>query len=70
MRGNPQAVSSRLLAVLPGRRWPSRPAPVSRRPRLTREERLEVIQRLQAEERAARRSGRYVAEARYLGRRW
>jgi hypothetical protein len=69
MRGNPQAVSSRLLAVLPGRRWPSRPAPVSR-PRLTPEERIEVIERLQAEDRAARRSGRYVAEARYLGRRW
>jgi hypothetical protein len=70
MRGDPQAVSSRLLAVLPGRRWSSRPPSVSRGPRLTPEERIEMIHRLQAEERAARRSGRYVAEARYLGRRW
>ena len=70
MRGDPQAVSSRLLAVLPGGRWPSRPARASRRPRVTPEERLEVIERLEAQERAARRSGRDVAEARYLGRRW
>lgn len=70
MRGDPQAVSSRLLAVLPGRRWSSRPASVSRTPRVTPEERIETIARLQAEERAARRSGRYVSEARYLGRRW
>jgi len=70
MRGDPQAVSSRLLAVLPGRRWSARPERTSRRPRLTAEERIQVIERLQAEERAARRSGRYVAEAGYLGRRW
>ena len=49
MRGDPQAVSSRLLAVLPGRRLSVRPARASRRPRLTPEERLEVIERLEAE---------------------
>jgi hypothetical protein len=70
MRGDPQAVSSRLLAVLPGGRWPSRPVRASRRPRVTPEERLEIIERLEAQERAALRSGRYVAEAGYLGRRW
>ena len=70
MRGDPQAVSSRLLAYVPGLRWSSRPPRASRGPRLTPEERIEIIERLQAEERAARRSGRYVAEASYLGRRW
>ena len=70
MRGNPQAVSSRLLAVVPGRRRSSWSAPPRRRPRLTAEERIEVIERLEAQDRAARRSGRYVAEATYLGRRW
>jgi len=40
------------------------------KPRITAEERIEIIARLQAEERAARRSGRYVAGATYLGRRW
>lgn len=70
MRGDPQAASSRLLAAVPGRRWSSRSPQASRRPRLTPEERIEIIERLEAEERAARRSGRYVAEASYLGRRW
>jgi hypothetical protein len=70
MRGVPQAAGARLLAVLPGRRWPSWSEPVQRKPRVTAEERIAAIQRLQAEERAARRSGRYVAEATYLGRRW
>lgn len=70
MRGDPQAVSSRLLAVLPGRQRASSPSRASRKPRLTPEERIEVIERLEAQERAARRSGRYVSEAWYLGRRW
>jgi hypothetical protein len=70
MRGEPQAVSSRLPAAVRGRRWSWRPSRMSRRPRLTPEERIVITERLQAEERAARRSGRYVAEATYLGRRW
>ncbi|HUA03422.1 MAG TPA: hypothetical protein VMB27_05925 [Solirubrobacteraceae bacterium] len=70
MRGEPQVGGARLPAVLPGRRWSLRLRPVGRRPRLTPEERIEVIARMQAEERAARRSGRYVSEAAYLGRRW
>ena len=69
MRGDPQAAGGRLLAVLPVR-WPSWFTPVERKPRVTAEERIETIARLQAEERAARRSGQYVAEAAYLGRRW
>lgn len=70
MRGNPQAANARLLAVLPGRRWSSRSAQANRRRRLSWEERLEIIERLEAQERQARRSDRYVAEAAYLGRRW
>ena len=70
MRGDPQAAGARLLAVLPGRRWSSRTVPRYRRPRLTPEERIEIITRLEAEERAARRSGRYVGDqVTYLGRR-
>jgi hypothetical protein len=69
MRGDPQAVSARLLAVLPGRRWSSRPAPSERRPRLTPEERIAITARLEAEERAARRYGRDVTGPTYLGRR-
>ena len=70
MRGQSQVGGARLPAVLPGRRWSLRSRPAGRKPRLTRKERLEIIARLQAEERTARRSGRYVSEAAYLGRRW
>jgi len=70
MRGEPRAAGARPLAALPGWRWSSWSAPIRRKPRVTAEERIEIIARLQAEERAARRSGRYVAEAAYLGRRW
>ncbi len=70
MRGEPQVGGARLPAVLPGLRRSSWSLPVGRRPRVTPQERIEIIARLQAEERAARRSGRYVAEAAYLGRRW
>jgi hypothetical protein len=69
MRGDPQAAGARLLPMLPVR-WPSWFTPIGRKPRVTAEERIETIARLQAEERAARRSGQYVAEAAYLGRRW
>jgi hypothetical protein len=69
MRGDPQAAGARLLAVLPGRRWSSRPVPSDRRPRLTPEERIETIARLEAEERAARHTGRYGVGTTYLGRR-
>jgi hypothetical protein len=70
MRGEPQVGGARLPAALPGRRWSSRPRPTGRKPRVTRKERIETIARLQAEERAARRSGQYVAKAAYFGRRW
>ena len=70
MRGESQVGGARLPAVLPGRRKSLWSRPTGRKPRVTPEERIETIARLQAEERAARRSGRYVAEASYLGRRW
>ena len=70
MRGQSQVGGARLPAVLPGRRRSLRLRPAGRKPRLTREERIEIIARLKAEERTAKRSGRYVSEAAYLGRRW
>jgi len=78
MRGNPQAVGARLLTVVPGRRWSLWSAPAGRSPRIASErgprlsahERIAMIERREAQERAAQRSGRYVAEAEYLGRRW
>ncbi len=77
MRGNPQAVSARLLAVVPSRRLSSWSVPARRprivaegRPRISPIERISIIERREAEERAARLSGRYVSEASYLGRRW
>ena len=69
MRGDPQAAGGRLLAVLPVR-WPAWFTPVERKPRVTAEERIETIERLDREARVARRTGQYVAEAAYLGRRW
>jgi len=78
MRGNSQAVSARLPAVVPSRRWWSLwPAPVRRArvapergPRVSPLERIVAIERREAEQRAAWRSGRYFTEAAYLGRRW
>ena len=78
MRGQSQAVSARLPAIVPSRRWWSLwPAPVrrarvapERAPRLSPYERIAVSEHREARERAALRSGRYVAEAAYLGRRW
>lgn len=70
MRGEPQVGGARLPAVLTGRRRFSWSRPAGRRPRITPEERIEIIARLQAEERAARRAGQYVDGAAYLGRRW
>jgi len=70
MRGELQVGGARLPAALPGRRWLSWPRPARPRPRVTPEERIVIIARLEAEERAARRAGRYVSEAAYLGRRW
>lgn len=70
MRGESQAGEARLPAALPRRRWPSWSLPARRKPRLTREERLETIARLQAEERSARRKSRYGGEKPYLPRGW
>ena len=59
MRGDPQAASARLPSVMPARdRW-VRLERIKERRRQRREERLEVIVRLQAEERRARRTGAY-----------
>jgi hypothetical protein len=57
MRGNPQAASARLPARAPARRWPAWLAQAQERRRRAQIERLEVTERLRAEERRSRRSG-------------
>ena len=61
MRGNPQAASARLpaRAPAPARPWLARLEQSKEKRRLRREERLEIIARLQDEERRARRPRRY-----------
>jgi hypothetical protein len=61
MRGNPQAVSARLLAVAPARRWSAMLVRAQERRSRAQLEALEVIERLRAEERRSRRAGEYVA---------
>jgi hypothetical protein len=57
MRGNPQAASLRLRAAVPARRWSAWLEQAQETRRRARLERAEVIARLQADERRARRSG-------------
>jgi hypothetical protein len=64
MRGDPQAASARLPGRVPARAWSAWLEQTKETRRRRREERLEVIVRMQAEERRARRSGRYVAPRR------
>ncbi|MBV9336468.1 MAG: hypothetical protein JO243_11295 [Solirubrobacterales bacterium] len=66
MRGQPQAASARLPATLPGRRWSPWLEQTSARRRRAREERLETIERLEAEHRRARRTGEYAPDLRRL----
>jgi hypothetical protein len=58
MRGDPQATSARLPVVAPARRWSAWPEQVKHRRRQRRQERIEVIVRLAAEEQRARRTPR------------
>ncbi|MBV9417663.1 MAG: hypothetical protein JO363_21940 [Solirubrobacterales bacterium] len=57
MRGYSQAVSARLRAVTPGRHWSAWLEQTIERRRQLGAQRLEVIERLQREQREARRSG-------------
>jgi hypothetical protein len=66
MRGDPQAASARLPATVPTRSWAAWLEETRERRRRRREERLEVMVRLQAEERRARQTGRYPAPRRLL----
>ena len=66
MRGQPQAASARLPAALPGRRWSTWLEQIADRRRRAREARLETIERLEAEQRRARRSGEYAPDLRRL----
>ncbi|MGP0035167.1 MAG: hypothetical protein ACLP4R_11420 [Solirubrobacteraceae bacterium] len=58
MRGDPQAVSARLRAVVPARRWSARVEQVKQRRRERRLERAEMIVRLGAEEPRPQRASR------------
>jgi hypothetical protein len=62
MRGNPQAASARLLAVVPRPRWSARLEQAREGRIRARQERLEVIARLNEQARRARRSGEYVSD--------
>lgn len=64
MRGNPQAASARLLAVAPARRWSAWLVRTQERRSRAQIDRLEVTERLRAEERRSRRSGEYVPQVR------
>jgi hypothetical protein len=66
MRGDPQAASARLLAAVPGPRWPSWLALAKQRRERNRREELEVMERLGAEQRRARRAGEYAPDLRRL----
>jgi hypothetical protein len=58
MSGDPQAASARLQVTVPARRWSARLEQVKQRWRERRQERVEMIVRMEAEERSARRASR------------
>lgn len=58
MQGDPQAASARLHAAVPARRWSARVEQIKQRWRERRQERVELIVRMEAEERSARRPSR------------
>lgn len=60
MRGQSQAATTRLRTPLPGRRWSTWLEQTKERRRRLRQERIETIARLQAEERRARGKGEYA----------
>ena len=66
MRGNPQAASMRLLAVLPGERWTTWLEQTRQRRRRDELTTLEVKERRQHEERRAQRSGEHSPDLRRL----
>jgi hypothetical protein len=64
MRGNPQTASLRLRTAAPSRRWTAWLEQTHENRRRARLERAEVIARLQADERRARRTGEYTPRLR------
>lgn len=65
MRGDPQAITGRLLTNVPSRRWQSRIGQMTREQRRVREERLEVIERLARDQRRERQTGGRAADVMY-----
>jgi len=66
MRGDPQTARTRMPLVVPGRTWSDRLEQIKERRRQRREEELEVIVRLAAEDRRAKRRGPYAPQARRM----
>jgi hypothetical protein len=66
MRGQLQAANTRLPAILPSRRWSAWLTQTKQRRRRLQAERLETIERLQSEQRRARRTGGYAPNLRRL----
>jgi hypothetical protein len=69
MRGDPQVASARVLPTVTRRGWNAWITDVKRRRQSLREEKIEVIARLSAEERRTRRTGEYLPDVASV-RRW
>lgn len=69
VRGDPQAIAGRPLAVSRGRPWAAWIARMSEKRRRDREARLETIDRLGAEARSTLRAGEYKPNLKF-DRRW
>lgn len=70
MRGNPQAITSRLPRAGPRRRWSSWIAEVILERRRLSAERYEVSERLGREVRRARARGQHLRDPEYRVRPW
>lgn len=66
MRGDPQVARTRVPLVVPARTWSARLEQIKQRRRQRREEQVEVVARLAAEDRRARRTGTYTPQARRM----
>jgi hypothetical protein len=69
MRGDPRTVIVRSPSIVPSRRWSLSIRRPTRRPRRSKEEKLELIVRLHSEERRRIRSGEQLPDLR-LWWRW
>jgi hypothetical protein len=68
MRGDPRTMSLRSSVVVPSRGWSTWIRRPARWPRRSREDKVELIARLDREERRRRQTGEYVPDLRMLWR--